>query len=86
MSRSVVVIRCFSSEGRRCVYDLVGKSGRVWRRSVMSGGHRLAAEVGNAALVVVDFGSTTTTTLLGIEAMESYKGHEIRFTIMNSHT
>ena len=35
--RSVVVIRCFSRDGIRCVYSFTGKSGIVWRRSVMRG-------------------------------------------------
>ena len=35
--RSVVVIRCFSREGIRCVYSFMGKSGIVCRRSVMRG-------------------------------------------------
>lgn len=34
----MVVIRCFSREGIRCVYSFMGKSGIVRRRSVMRGG------------------------------------------------
>ena len=36
VSRSVVVTKFFSREGIKCVYPFVGKSGKMWRRSVMS--------------------------------------------------
>lgn len=52
-----MVIRCFSNDGRRCVYNFVGKSGRVWRRSVMRDTH------GMLVVVVVGGGDDIMVTL-----------------------
>ena len=43
VSKSVVVTECFSSDGSRWVYDLVGKSGITWRRSVIQCGLQQSA-------------------------------------------